>query len=256
MFWDHMSLNALDVMRRRPVCDLLEALPPITPTSIVDLGCGSGQVTRLIAARWPNAEVTGVDHSPAMLRWAQNVPSRVRYEEGDVVVWRPSWPVDLLVSFGGLQRVPEHERLIPEFLQCLAPGGVLALALARPEEQVAHQLLLETAAEEPWAARLADVLRPMPKHSAQDYYDWLGPLAVSVDLWETEHHHVLSGDTPIVQWLRSAALRSVMDSLDGGALDRFLASYRARLEAAFPERPSGNTLLPTRHLFIVARVAG
>jgi trans-aconitate 2-methyltransferase len=130
------------------------------------------------------------------------------------------------------------------------------VALPRPQEQAAHRLLLDTAADGPWAERLTDALKPMPQYSPQDYYDWLSPLAVSVDLWETEYHHVLSGDTPILQWLRAAALTPVMDRLDGPELDQFLAAYRVRLEAAYPEHPYGNTLVPTRHLFIVARVAG
>lgn len=253
--WDRSTFSALDALSRRPVRDLLESLPPITPASVVDLGCGSGSVTRLLAAQWPEVDVMGVDPSPALLQWAQSVPSRVRYEQADLSVWRPSWPVDLLLSFGGLQAVPHHERLFPEFLQCLAPGGLLAVALPRPEALMAHRLLLDTAANGPWAGRLADALHP-PPHGAQDYYNWLSPLAVSVELWETEHHHVLSGDTPILQWLRSDALAPVMERLAGVELDRFLADYRARLEAAYPEHPFGNTLVPTRHLFIVARVAG
>lgn len=255
MSWDRSSFNALDAMRRRPVFDLVSALPVATPTAIIDLGCGGGHLSRLLAAHWPQADVLGVDNSPGMLRWAQSVPSRVRYLDADLTDWRPHWPVELLISDSGLQRVPNHERIFPEFLQCLAPGGALAVALPRPQEQAAHRLLLDTAADGPWAERLADALKPMPQHSPQDYYDWLSPLAVSVDLWETEYHHVLSGDTPILQWLRAAALTPVMDRLDGPDLDQFLAAYRGRLEAAYPEHPYGNTLVPTRHLFIVARVA-
>jgi len=256
MTWDPKLLDTLDVWRRRPVRDLIAALPPITPTAIIDLGCGGGHLARLLAARWPDADVLGVDNSPAMLRWAQGTPSRVRYLDADLTGWRPHWPVELLISDSGLQRVENHERLFPELLQCLAPGGVLAVALPRPQEQAAHRLLLDTAADGPWADRLADALRPMAEHGAQDYYDWLSPLAVSVDLWETEYFQVVGGDVPILQWLRAAALTPVMDRLDGPDLDQFLAAYRGRLEAAYPEHPYGNALVPTKRLFLVAQVAG
>ncbi|PWC34157.1 methyltransferase domain-containing protein [Azospirillum sp. TSO35-2] len=257
MTWDPNAFATFDVLRRRPVIDLTTALPPsLAPHSIVDLGCGAGPLARLLAAHWPQADVLGIDSSAAMLRWANGTPSRVRYLNADLADWRPHWPVDLLISAGGLHRVDEHERLFPELLQSLAPNGVLAVALPRPQEQTAHRLLLETAADGPWTHRLEGVWRPMPQHPAQDYYDWLSPLAVSVELWETEYFHVLGGGVPLLQWLHLAAMSPIMDRLDGAQLDRFLAAYRRRLEAAYPEHPSGNTLIPTKSLFIMARVKG
>ncbi|WP_452003624.1 methyltransferase domain-containing protein [Azospirillum largimobile] len=260
MAWDPDAFATLDVLRRRPVIDLTAALPSsLIPRSVVDLGCGAGQLSRLLAARWPQADVLAVDHSQAMLRWAADTPSPVRYLHADLAVWRPHWPTDLVISAGGLQHVAGHDRLFPELLQSLGPGGVLAVALPRPQDQTTHSLLLETAADGPWADRLHGAWPAAPLtegrgYDAQDYYDWLGAEGASIELWETEYFHVLDGDVPLLQWLHQAALAPVMDRLTGPELDRFLAAYRRRLEAAYPEHSSGNTLIPTKWLFVVVRV--
>ncbi len=260
MAWDPNAFATIDVLRRRPVMDLTAALPfSLAPNTIVDLGCGAGQLSRLLATRWPLADVLAVDQSPSMLRWAADTPSRVRYQQADLTVWRPHWPADLVISAGGLQHVAGHERLFPDLLQALGPGGVLAVALPRPQDQTAHRLLLDTAADGPWSDRLHGAWPAAPSigsrsYGPQDYYDWLSPQAAAIDLWETEYFHALDGDVPLLQWLHQSALVPVMDRLTGPELDRFLAAYRRRLEAAYPEHSSGSALIPTKWLFMVVRV--
>ena len=52
--------------RLRPAIDLLNRVDLSVPLVIYDLGCGAGQLTRRLAARWPSARVSGIDASPAM----------------------------------------------------------------------------------------------------------------------------------------------------------------------------------------------
>lgn len=259
MAWDPNAFATIDVLRRRPVMDLTAALSfSPTPRTIVDLGCGAGQLSRLLAARWPLADVLAIDHSPAMLRWAADTPSRVRYQQADLSVWRPHWPVDLVISIGGLQHVAGHQRLFPDLLQSLGPGGVLAVALPRPQDQTAHRLLLETAADGPWSDRLHGAWPTTEEagrsYGAQDYYDWLATQGAAIDLWETEYFHALDGDVPLLQWLHQSALVPVMDRLAGPELDCFLAAYRRRLETAYPQHSSGSALIPTKWLFLLVQV--
>ncbi|MBP2315155.1 methyltransferase domain-containing protein [Azospirillum soli] len=254
MPWDPEQYELFDVWRRRPAHDLAAALPSLDPKTVVDLGCGGGHLARLLAERWPNADVLGVDNSPAMLKWAEGTASRVRWQRADLRTWRPHWPVDLLISNAALHWLDDHERLFPELLETLAPGGVLAVQMPRNFDAPSHTLLYETAAEGPWAAKLDKALRHKPVHAPQDYYDWLSPLAKRVDIWETEYLQVLNGDVPVLQWTRGTTLVPVLETLAGEELDAFLAAYRGKLEAAYPQHPDGNTLFPFKRLFIVARV--
>lgn len=254
MAWDPDQYALFDAWRRRPAHDLVAALPPMAPKTVVDLGCGGGQLARLLAERWPGADVLGVDNSPEMLARAAGTASPVRWLQADLRDWRPQRPVDLLISNAALHWLDDHQRLFPELLRTLAPGGVLAVQMPRNFDAPSHRLLHETAADGPWAAALKDALRGKPVHAPQDYYDWLGPRAARLDIWETEYLQVLDGDAPVLQWTRGTTLVPILERLRGEELDAFLAAYRARLEAAYPRRPDGRTLFPFKRLFIVARV--
>ena len=169
MPWDPEQYALFESWRRRPAHDLVAALPSLTPRTVVDLGCGAGHLARLLAGRWPDAEVLGVDNSPAMLERAQATPSPVRWQQADLRVWRPDRPVDLLISNAALHWLDGHEGLFPDLLRALAPGGVLAVQMPRNFEAPSHRLLYETAADGPWAERLAPVLRTAPVHAPETY---------------------------------------------------------------------------------------
>ncbi|AWK87449.1 methyltransferase domain-containing protein [Azospirillum thermophilum] len=256
MAWDPKRDDDRDTGRDRPVSDLLAALSALHPRTIVVLRCGDGHLARRLAATWPEAAVLGVDPCEAMLRWAAATPSRVRYEQAALADWRPAHPVDLIVCDGGPADPGEHPRLLPELLQRLAPGGTLALVLPRTEEEAPYRLLLQAARRDPWAERLEGLLRPAPAHAPGDYYDWLRPLAARIELWQAEYLTPVSADIPLQQRVNPDMLAPVMEALSGTALDRFLADYARRLEEAFPQRCDGTVLMPSRRLFVVARIAG
>src|SRR4051812_30577815 len=99
MAWDPPQYEAFRGPRTRPALDLIAALPDLSPKSVVDLGCGTGRIARLLAERYPDAAVTGVDSSAAMLaEAAAEGPSRIDWRQGDIARWAPERPVDLLFS--------------------------------------------------------------------------------------------------------------------------------------------------------------
>jgi trans-aconitate 2-methyltransferase len=117
-----------------------------------------------------------------------------------------------------------------------------------------HRLLRDTAADGPWAKRLAGVRGVRPVAPAEAYYDTVAPLCGEVDIWSTIYLHVLEGDDPVVEWMQGTGLRPYLQALPAAG-DRiaFLDAYRARIAEAFPSRPDGTTLFPFPRLFILAR---
>src|SRR5436305_4108943 len=108
--WDPGTYLRFAGERARPFADLLARVPGEAPRRVVDLGCGEGALTASLAQRWPGAQVTGVDSSPAMLAAAaqHDVPGRVSFVAGDVRDWAADGPVDVVVSNAVLHWVPGH----------------------------------------------------------------------------------------------------------------------------------------------------
>lgn len=241
--------------RLRPALDLLARIPVERPGVICDLGCGAGNVTRLLARRWPGGAVVGVDSSAAMLAAARAADGTddVSWERADLAAWSPPRPAGLLFSNAALHWLDDHATLFPRLLGQLAPGGVLAVQMPRNHGAPSHIGITEAATAGPWRRRLEPLLRPAPVAEPSFYYDVLAARTAALDIWETEYLHVLSGDDPVLRWTRSTALAPLVAALAGDEQAAFVADYAARLRRAYPRRADGTTLFPFRRLFIVAR---
>jgi trans-aconitate 2-methyltransferase len=253
MTWSPERYLAFADQRTRPAVDLLASVPLQRPERAVDLGCGPGNSTRLLAERWPAADVIGIDSSGDMLASAGQSGIRATWVEADLAAWAPQHAPDLIFSNAALHWVGGHETLLPRLLECVRPGGVLAVQMPRNFEAPSHTLLRATAASGPWADRLAEVLDWRPVATPEWYYDLLAPQAAALDIWETVYLHVLEGDDPVLRWTRSTALRRIVQALDEADCAAFEAAYAARLRAAYPRRADGRTLFAFRRLFIVAQ---
>jgi trans-aconitate 2-methyltransferase len=251
MPWDPAQYLKFADHRLRPAIDLLNRIDLDDPRSVYDLGCGAGNVTRHLAARWPNARVTGVDESAAMLAKAAEIQG-ITWEQADMGSWRPSEPADLIYSNAALHWLGHHERVFPELLSALAPGGVLAVQMPRNFLAPSHALVNDAARMGPWRTTLEPMLRPPPTSEPGFYYDVLAPRAAAVDIWETEYLHVLDGEDPVVEWLKGSWLQQFMEAIEEPERSQFLGAYARLVGEAYPRRPDGRTLLPFRRLFIVA----
>ncbi|WP_207480290.1 methyltransferase domain-containing protein [Arenibaculum pallidiluteum] len=253
MAWDPGTYDRFRAQRARPAQDLVAALPPVTPGQVLDLGCGGGALARSLAERWPAAAVAGIDASPAMLAQAAAVPSRVRWIQADLNGWSPEAPPDLVVSNAALHWLPDHGTLFPRMMGWLPPGGVLAVQMPRNFAAPSHQAV-RTVAEDPrWRDRLAGEFGgPAPVHAPEFYYDTLAPLARRLEIWETEYLQVLEGEDAVLTWMLGTTLVPVQEALAPAEFEAFTTLLRARLRAAYPQRPDGTTLFPFRRLFLIA----
>ncbi|MFJ6984950.1 MULTISPECIES: trans-aconitate 2-methyltransferase [unclassified Streptomyces] len=258
--WDPAQYLRHAGHRARPFTDLLARVPglPGDPPRVADLGCGPGTVTTLLTARWPTARVTGFDNSPQMLADARvHAGPRLDFRHADLTTWTPDETYDLLISNAALQWVPGHLDALPAWLDGLAPDGTLAFQVPHNLDAPLHTLLRRLGTGPRWGARLADALRPTDSvHAPGVYLDRLARLGCATDVWTTTYHHVLTGEDPVLDWIKGTGLRPVLTALadDPEARDAFVAEYRDLLRAAYPPAPYG-TVLPFRRLFAVARKA-
>jgi trans-aconitate 2-methyltransferase len=252
MSWNPDQYLRFAAPRLRPAADLLAAVPCESPREVVDLGCGAGNVTRLLVQRWPAARITGVDDSAAMLAKAAAALPGVRWVERSIADWRADAPVDLIYSNAALHWLPDHARLFPALLAQLAPGGVLAVQMPRNFAAPSHAAIADTVAAGPWRERLAPLVKPSPVAEPEVYYEILVPHAARIDIWQTEYLQVLEGDDPVKEWTKGTWLKQFLDALDEPERGAFEADYAARLRAAYPRRADGRTLFPFLRLFIVA----
>jgi trans-aconitate 2-methyltransferase len=252
--WDPAQYLKFGDHRLRPALDLMTRIPLESPGSVYDLGCGPGNITRLLAERWPGATVTGVDSSGDMLAKARQEAPAIAFQRADIAAWAPPAPADLLYSNATLHWLDDHAGLLPRLVAHLTPGGVLAVQMPRNPQSPSHLLMEAAAADGPWRTRLSQVRAVYQSVQTPDaYYRVLAPLAREVDIWETEYLHVLKGDNPVVEWTRGTALRPYLDALEEPERGAFLANYAARIADAYPRQPDGRTLLPFRRIFFIAR---
>jgi trans-aconitate 2-methyltransferase len=261
--WDPVQYAAFADHRSRPFADLLGRVQVREPALVVDLGCGPGELTLGLAARWPGARVVGVDSSPQMLARAaeQDPEGRVEWLEADVSTWQPPTGIDVLVTNATLQWVPGHLDLLPRWVEALAPGGWFAMQVPGNFGAPSHVLLREVAAASARAGELAPLLRGgSAVADPATYAATLAGLGCSIDVWESTYLHVLdpegAQDSPVLEWTKGTALRPVLQVLtDEGERAQFLADYARRLQAAYPRQDFG-TLFPFRRIFAVARRPG
>lgn len=256
--WNPALYSRFEDERTRPAAELLARVPLERPRLAYDLGCGPGNSTALIAARFPEAEVIGLDTSPAMLERARERLPGLVFALADAATWVPGRAPDLIYANAVLQWLPDHAALLPRLFGLLAPGGVLAVQMPDNLAEPSHRLMRETASAGPWAGAIGDpavagrlgrMLEPA------GYYDLLAPLAAEVDVWRTAYHHRMADAAAIVDWVSATGLRPFLDPLPPDEAAGFLAAYAAAIDEGYPRRSDGRRLLAFPRVFIVARRA-
>ncbi len=250
--WDPHRYAEFTAERARPFHDLLGRVEAEAPRTVVDLGCGSGELTVGLAERWPEAELVGLDSSPEMIAQAKaHAGPRLRFTVGDLATWAPTEPVDVVLSNAALQWVPQHRSLLPGLVNALVPNGWLAFQVPGNFDSPSHVLLHELAGQEPYRRYTADLTRPAAAAPA-DYLADLVALGCTVDTWETTYVQVLAGPDAVWRWMSGTGARPVVQALPASLRPEFERAYRAELTPAYPEHQWG-TVLPFRRIFVVAR---
>lgn len=255
--WDAAQYLRFEDERTRPSIDLLARVPLSQPRRCIDLGCGPGNSTELVAARFPEAVTEGLDSSPDMLEKARERLPGLSFVLGDVNSWSDAAGYDLIFANAVLQWLPDHATLFPRLAASLAPGGCLAVQMPNNLSEPSHVAMREVAAEGPWADKLTTAKAERSAiGSFGDYRRWLMEAGCRVDIWQTTYVHALSGLDAIAEWFKSTGLKPYLDRLTGEEREAFIARYLERIAPAYPLESDGKVLLRFPRLFIVATREG
>ncbi|HEV2063365.1 MAG TPA: methyltransferase domain-containing protein [Thermoanaerobaculia bacterium] len=238
--WDPEQYGRFAAERTQPFLDLLALLHPIPSGRAVDLGCGTGELTRALHERLGAAETLGIDSSAAMLARAKTFARHgLRFEAGDLAAFAPERAFDVVFSNAALHWVPDHPRLLERLAAAVAPAGQIAFQVPANFDHPSHTAAEETAREEPFADALGGA--PHPRHVlAPEAYaallDRLGFAEQTVRL--QVYGHRLASREEVIEWVKGTLLTDYEKRLPAELFARFLARYREKLFARLPdERP-------------------
>lgn len=260
--WDPGQYLQYGGHRLRPAIELFQRVNLDAPSRCWDIGCGAGEISYAMVDRWPGATVVGLDASAEMLEKAKSEPGgdKIDWRQADIATWSPDAPADLIYTNATLQWLGDHEALFPRLMQCVKPGGVFAAQMPLSWGQPSHRILREVLNTGNGGAGYGDeALRQGVGRKwvddAEVYYDRLKPHASDIDIWEVKYLQELTGDDPVLEWVKGSALRPILTALGEEQSAPYLAEYAAALREAYPKRADGVTLFPFGRLFMVARRA-
>ena len=249
MPWDPKQYHKFQAERSAPFYDLL-ALVEIRPNlRVVDLGCGTGELTRHLADALPQSDVTGLDSSAQMLeRAASYAGTNLHFEQGDQAQLSGEW--DLIFSNAALQWTENHHELIRRLYEKLSAGGQIAVQVPSNHNHISHQIYRETAGEEPFQTVLNGFQRYAPVLSIDEYAGLFFECgAGNIVVFEKVYPHILEDSDAVIEWISGTALVPYFERL-GDHKEAFVDVLRAKMRAALPEKP---VFYPFRRTLFSAR---
>ena len=249
MPWDPELYLKFKEERFAPFEDLLSLIRVRKGLRVIDLGCGTGELTTRLADRLPGSVVQGIDSSPEMIRKSSAFSHPgITFAHGSIEDAKGIW--DLVVSNAALHWIEDHRALIPHLLSLVTPGGQLAVQVPANHRHRSHTAILETAAEEPFHTALEGWSRQSPVLEIEEYAELLyehGGRELTV--YAKVYPHLLPDADTVAEWTAGSTLVPYFERLPPELHDQFMDSYRDKLQQFWPDSP---VLYTFRRIFLSA----
>lgn len=249
MPWNPDLYHKFQSQRSAPFYDLLALVDIRENLKAIDLGCGTGNLTRELAGALPNSYVTGLDSSPQMLEQAASLSTpNLVFEQGDQSTLTGDW--DLIFSNAALQWSENHTELIPLLFDKLTPGGQIAVQIPSNHNHISHQIYRQTAEEDMFKFVLQGFQRYAPVLTIDNYARILFDCgAEEINVFEKIYPHVLENADAVVEWISGTALVPYFERI-GEHKQAFVESIREKMRAAMPDIP---VFYPFRRILFSAK---
>ncbi len=236
--------------RIQPTVDLVNRITLREPDRIVDIGCGPGNSTEVLVRRWPDAHMTGIDSSAAMIKSAGKRLPNVEWRVADAQDLGGNETFDLVFSNAVIHWIPDHANLIPALFRMVKPGGALAIQVPLSSEMPIAQAI-EKCYER---LRLNNDFRIeafLHYNPVETYMEILSSLSRRFDVWVTSYYHVMESSLEIYEMMKSTRIRPYLDSIvDEGKIREFEKSLKKEIAVVYKPQKNGMVPFSFKRLFM------
>jgi len=251
--WDSMQYLKFETERTQPAIDLARRIGCDNPKRILDIGCGPGNSSQVLARTFPKASILGVDSSLTMIETARANCPDLDFRVCDAGKDLPTLGHDFDVVFSNacIQWIPDHPTLLENMMGLLRPGGVVAVQTPMNDREPIHRIIRELTTGEKWQPEFVNP-RIFYNLLPGQYHDLLTEIASDFSLWETVYYHTLKSHKDIMEWYRGTGLRPYLAVLSEEKKGEFEKDVLERVVAAYPRQKNGDIIFRFPRFFFVA----
>lgn len=252
--WDPAQYLLFEHERTQPSIDLVARITLKDPRAIIDIGCGPGNSTNILRARWPHADITGLDKSEKMIERARTDHPGETWILGDASTIEIDRTYDIVFSNAAIHWIPDHHLLIPRLFRLVSQNGILAVQVPANYESPLYRIIQSVSRSRKWAAYTAGCDGVITSHSGEYYYNQLVSLSQDIALWETIYYHILKSHEDLVAWYKGTAMKPILERLPTDD-DRteFEQAVLTECKKHYHPQSDGRILYPFKRLFFTAR---
>ena len=239
--------------RTQPAIDLANRLEVREPERVLDLGCGTGNSTRILKDRFSDAMVFGADNSDEMLAKAKKTHPDIEFIHLDVGgdLSEVKERFDIVFSNACIQWIPNHKILLPKLMSLIKHGGVLAVQIPIQSEHPVHIIMNELVITSKWKDKLSQ--RNYNNLSTSDYYDVLSGISDDFEMWETIYCHRMPSYESIIEWYKGTGLRPYLEQLSETDAEDFVSDVYRELKNRYKIQSNGEIMFRFPRLFFIAK---
>lgn len=241
MPWNPEIYNKFKNIRYQPFYDLAEFIKPVNGMKAIDLGCGTGEQTAILADKFKDADFLGVDSSVEMLEQSKaletdNLHFRKATTE-ETIASGEKW--DLIFSNAALQWSNDHETLFTELIKLVNPKGQFAVQMPVQPENILNKILADLVDEEPFKSYLKGYKRDSPVLSIDNYAQILfdGGLE-ELQILQKVYPIIANDHETLYNFISGSALIPYIERLEGEQKALFIKIYKERIAEHFPKLPA------------------
>lgn len=233
--WSPEQLARFLFLRRPAILDLMAGIEPAKAMNILDVGCGSGEVTLELHERFNARATLGIDISKRMLAAAERAAAEsdtLRFQLGDVNAVSVSDRFDLVFSNGVFHQVRDHVATLTHWTSLLTETGQLAIQLPSNSDSFPIAMGLELARSPRYVAHSDGVGWSVRALTPREYSETLFALGFSQRRVRLEaESHVLASGSMLLEWLRTTFLADLEAVMPKPVFREYLGEYVTRFEA-------------------------